>query len=125
MRSMKSALSRRLDALEKLYGRPTPPRTRDPFELVLWENAAYLADDERRNRAFAQLKNTVGLRPADILAAREEALLAVASYGIKPELRVGALRRCAEIAVKDFGGDVRSTLALPLKDAMRKLRKFP
>lgn len=122
---MKSPLSRRLDALEKLYGRPTPPRTGDPFELVLWENVAYLADDERRNRAFAQLKKSVGLRPADILAAGEEALLAVASHGIKPELRVGALRRCAEIALKDFGGDIRSALALPPKEAMRKLRKFP
>jgi endonuclease III len=122
---VKSALSRRLDSLEKRYGRATPPRTRDPFELVLWENVAYLADDDRRARAFTQLKKTVGLRPQNILAAREETLLAVASHGIQPVLRVGALRRCAEIAVKDFGGDVRSALVLPPREAMRKLRKFP
>jgi endonuclease-3 len=122
---VKSSLARRLDALEKLYGRPTPPKTRDPFELVLWENVAYLVDDERRNRAFAQLKRSVGLRPNDILGAAEEALLAVASHGIKPALRVGALRGCAEIAVKEFGGDVRGALALPTKEALRKLRKFP
>jgi endonuclease III len=122
---MKSPLSRRLDALEKRYGRPTPPRTRDPFELVLWENVAYLADDDRRARAFAQLKKTVGLRPKEILAAREEALLAVASHGIMPELRIGALRGCADIAVKEFASDVRSALALPPREAMRKLRKFP
>ncbi len=111
--------------MEKKYGRPTPPRMRDPFELVLWENVAYLADDDRRARAFSQLKKTVGLRPEDILAAREDALIAVASHGIKPELRVGTLRSCAEIAVKEFGSDVRGALALPPKDAMRKLRKFP
>ncbi len=122
---MKSPLARRIDALEKKYGRPTPPRTRDPFELVLWENVAYLADDDRRARAFAQLKKTVGLRPENVLAAREDALFAVASHGIKPELRVGTLRTCAEIAVREFGADVRAALALPPKDAMRKLRKFP
>jgi endonuclease-3 len=122
---MKSPLARRLDALEKRYGRPTPPRTRDPFELVLWENVAYLADDDRRARAFTQLKKTVGLAPRDVLTAREEALLAVASHGIKPELRVGALRNCAEIAIKEFDSDIRSALALPPKEAMRKLRKFP
>ena len=122
---MKSPLARRIDALEKRYGRPTPPRTRDPFELVLWENVAYLVDDERRARAFTQLKKTVGLRPQDVLAARGDALLTVACHGIKPELRVGTLRRCAEIAVKEFGADVRSALELPPKEAMRKLRKFP
>jgi len=122
---VKSPLARRIDALEKKYGRPTPPTTRDPFQLVLWENVAYLADDERRARAFTQMKKTVGLRPEDVLAAREDALLAVASHGIKPDLRVGTLRRCAEIAVKEFGSDVRSALALLPKDAMRKLLKFP
>jgi endonuclease III len=122
---LKSPLARRIDALEKRHGRPTPPRTRDPFELVLWENVAYLVDDERRARAFTQLKKTVGLRPEDVLAAREDALWAVASCGIMPELRVGTLRRCAEIAVKEFGSHVRSALELPPKDAMRKLRKFP
>lgn len=122
---MKSPLARRLDALEKRYGRPTPPRTRNPFELVLWENVAYLADDDRRARAFTQLKKTVGLAPGEVLTAREDALLAVASHGIKPELRVGALRNCAEIAIKEFDSDVRSALTLPPKEAMRKLRKFP
>jgi len=122
---MKSPLARRIDALEKRYGRPSPPKTKDPFGLVLSENVAYLVDDEKRSRAFALLKKTVGLRPADILAAPEESLWAVASFGIKPDLRVATLKRCAEIAVKDFGGDVGSALALPPKEALRKLRKFP
>jgi endonuclease III len=49
----------------------------------------------------------------------------VASFGIKPDLRVATLKRCAEIAAREFDGDVRSALALPPKEAMRKLRKFP
>ena len=122
---MKSPLARRIDALEKKYGSPAPPLTRDPFGLVLSENVAYLADDEKRSRAFALLKKTVGLRPADILKAPDESLWAVASFGIKPDLRVATLKRCAEIAAKDFGGDLGSALALPPKEAMGKLRKFP
>ena len=122
---MKSPLARRIDALERLYGRLAPSKTKDPFELVLWENVAYLADDDKRARAFALLKKSVGLRPADVREAREDTLLLVTSHGIKPELRVGALRRCADIAAKEFGSDLRTALALPPKEAMRKLRKFP
>jgi endonuclease III len=122
---LKSSLARRIDALEKRYGRPTPPRTRDPFELVLWENAVYLAEDDERSRAFALLEKTVGLRPADISKASDESLRAVASFGIKPDLRVATLKRCAEIAERDFDGDVGSALDLPPKEAMRKLRRFP
>jgi endonuclease-3 len=122
---LKSFLAKRIDSLEKRYGRPAPPVTRDPFGLVLWENVAYLVDDEKRSRAFALLKKTVGLRPADIQTASGEALRAVASFGIKADLRVAVLKRCAEIATKEFGGDVSSALALPPKEAMRKLRKFP
>ena len=99
--------------------------TRDPFELVLWENVAYLADDEKRAQAFTLLKKTVGLRPKEILSACPDSLWQVARFGIKPELRVSVLRECAEVALKEFRGDVGSVLGLPQKDAVRKLRKFP
>jgi endonuclease-3 len=122
---VKSPLARRVDALEKKYGPKTPPGTRDPFGLVLWENVAYLVDDEKRGRAFSLLKKTVGLTPEAIFEAPPEKLWEVASFGIKPELRVPTLKSCAEIAIKDFEGDVSSALGLPLKDALRKLRKFP
>jgi endonuclease-3 len=118
-------LARRLDALQAFYGRPEPPATRDPFELVLWENVAYLADENKRAQAFTLLKNTVGLRPKDILSASPESLWQVARFGIKPELRVAVLRECAGVALKEFGGHVGAALSLPQKDAMRKLRKFP
>ena|SRR3989442_1002081 len=39
-------LARVLDALERFHGRPDPPPTTDPLELVLWENVAYLAVQE-------------------------------------------------------------------------------
>ncbi len=34
--------------LAGLYGPPPEPFPTEPFELVLWESIAHLADDERR-----------------------------------------------------------------------------
>jgi len=40
-----------IEKLRARYGAPDPPPTTDPFALILWENCAYLADDERRKAA--------------------------------------------------------------------------
>ncbi len=64
--------------LERFYGAPAPPPARDPFELVLWENVAYLVDDTRRAEVFEALRKTVGLNPSGILAASDDTLHAVA-----------------------------------------------
>src|SRR5208283_6048094 len=101
---MKDAMVESLDftqtivRLKKFYGVPEAPKVTDPFEQVLWENVAYLADDEKRARAFAALEKTVGTTPQDILKATPEKLLAVTRIGgIVPELRAQRLRQCAEI----------------------------
>ena len=52
------------------YGPPAPVPTADPFELVLWENVAYLAPPARRREAFEQLKSVIGTSPTLILARR-------------------------------------------------------
>ena len=57
-----------IQRLADRYGQPTQPLA-DPFELIIWENIAYLVDDERRAAAFNALGSEVGLRPADIAAA--------------------------------------------------------
>jgi len=119
-------LASRLDALEAIYGRPRPPVPRDPFEFVLWENVAYLVDDERRAQAFAELERAVGTKPAKIRDASHAALLRVARLGgMHPERRIERLVECAEIALADFGGDLRRVLALPAKQALKALKKFP
>jgi hypothetical protein len=46
-----------VSALRKHYGKPAPPLTRDPFELVLLENAAYLVDDSRRATTWEALRD--------------------------------------------------------------------
>ncbi|HEY4564368.1 MAG TPA: hypothetical protein VIJ36_15395, partial [Thermoanaerobaculia bacterium] len=59
-------LQDRVARLEAFYGAPEPPAVTDPFEMVVWESAAYLVDDERRARVFARLREEIGLLPLEI-----------------------------------------------------------
>src|SRR5947207_9223938 len=110
----------------KFYGQPQPPITIDPFELILWENVAYLVSDERRAQAFELLRQSVGCKPHEILAAPNDALLKVARLsGVQPERRAARLRELALIVMDEFGGDLSSALKLPLPKAKKALQKFP
>jgi endonuclease III len=118
-------LAQVVDRLRSHYGRPAPPAVTDPWLQILWENVAYLADDDRRRDAFQRLQQRVGTRPDEILAADDDALLEVAGFGIMPENQVAKLRRCATIALEEFDGDLRPVLKLPLPKAKKALGKFP
>lgn len=107
------------------YGPPVPLPTADPFELVLWENVAYLAPPARRREAFAQLESTIGTSPTAILTARPQALESVTARGILKSTFAAKLRECARIAVEEFGGDLAAAIGGPLAAAKRVLRSFP
>jgi len=111
--------------LAKHYGPPKAPPPKGPFELVLWENVAYLADDDLRGAAFALLKKRVGTAPQKILDASTSALRAVAAHGILPERFAGKLREVARIALEEFDGDLDAVVAGPVSRAKTALRKFP
>lgn len=117
-----------LAALAKalLGGRALPkPPARDPFELILLENVAYLASAEKRLEALALLRETIGTTPERILGASKPRLLAVTRKGILADLFADKLVRCARIARDEFGGDLDRVVRLPLAAAKRALRKFP
>lgn len=114
-----------LRTLKKFYGRPSPPKLKGALEIVLWENCAYLAADDRRAAAFALLKKTVGLKPKQILDADPSLLLEVGRFGIVPYESAKKLRLIAEIAHYTFNDDVDSVLDLPLKQARKELHRFP
>src|SRR5262249_37735829 len=104
--------------LEKHYGKPKPP-LRGPFELILYENSAYLASDDRREKAFQELKTRVGTRPADLLTARVEELAEITAIGgIFPDLRARRLQESARMVRDEFGGNLRAP-------TRRDLKKFP
>jgi endonuclease III len=104
-----------LAALEGLYGKPPAPLPRTPFEWVLWENVAYLVDDERRAAAFRALTKLTRCDPARIVAAPAEKLLAVTRLGgMHPEARVDRLKEIAQLA-----------LELGQLETAQQLRRFP
>lgn len=114
-----------VDRLESAYGR-LKPKVTDPWEMILWENVAYLQTDERREQCFETLRKRVGLKPEQILAAPGSTLLEIARMGgMRPEVRVERLRQISRIALDEFNGDLRKSTNLPLKQAKKAMQKFP
>jgi len=112
--------------LEHHYGPPAGPVSRDPFELILYENIAYLVSDDRREQAFRELKKRVGPRPADILMAPVKELAEITAIGgIFPDLRARRLQESAQLVRDQFGGNLRRALALDPAQARKALQKFP
>ena len=111
--------------LERYYGPPPKPFPVDPFQQVVWENVAYLADDARREKAFKTLKRDVGVTPAAILHASLLQLRSATSLGILAERFAGKLREAARVALEEFDGDVGAVIDLPLPQARRALKRFP
>ncbi len=114
-----------VNVLRKHYGPPAPLPTADPFELILWENVAYLASPARRRKAFEELRRTVGTSPAVLLTARQSLLERVTARGILKGTFAAKLRKCASIAVNEFGGDLGAVIRGPLDMAKRALQTFP
>ena len=111
--------------LRQQYGPPETPPTADPFELILWENVAYLASPARRRDAFEELKRSVGTEPEAIMAADLSALEKITARGILKSTFAAKLRDCARIALEQFGGDLNALIRGPLAKAKRSLRSFP
>jgi endonuclease III len=112
--------------LERFYGRPKPPKITDPLEIILFENVAYLADDEKRTAAFAALKKKIGTRPEQILEASQKQLEEITRMGgIVPELRAQRLRQIAELVHYIFKNDLAAELKKPLPQAKKSLKRFP
>ncbi len=112
-------------ALRRHYGQPAPPPTSDPFELILWENVAYLAPPARRREAFEDLKRTVGTTPTAILEASRRTLETITARGMLKGVFADKLRECAHIALQKYGGDLGEAVRGPFVAASRALRSFP
>lgn len=122
---MKADLRAAVRRLRKLYGPPAPPPSKDPFELVLWENVAYLAPPARRREAFGLLKRTIGTKPEQVLHARPMLVKRVTAHGILKDQFASKLAKCAVIAVTEFDGNVKAWLRGSVEESKRALRKFP
>jgi endonuclease-3 len=112
--------------LKRHYGVPVTPPAKDPFELVIWENACYLLPDERRLEVFEALREQVGLTASAIDAAPNKVLLPLAKRGgMRPETRVLRWREIACITLEQYAGDLDTILKLPYSAAKSALKQFP
>src|ERR1700687_2373580 len=93
--------SKLVEKLRQHLGPPPPPPSTDALDLIIWENIAYLASDERRAAAFATLKRSIGTRPEQILTARHSALAAIGKAGILPDVSAEKLLAIAKIAYEE------------------------
>ncbi|MBI1852353.1 MAG: hypothetical protein HYR85_18590 [Planctomycetes bacterium] len=123
---MNARLREVVSTLAKHYGPPKGLDLRDPLQLILWENVAYLVDDDRRREAFQSLKKKIGLDAKKILAATDEAIMtAIERGGPFADQRLAKVRQTALLVVEEFGGDLRPVLKRPFREARKALTKFP
>ena len=119
-----------MEALAKLarfYGPLRESEPSDPFELVVWENVAYLVDDARRRAAFDALRREIGIEPHTLLKAGARSIeRAIVDGGMLPRRRAEKVMRCAQIAMESAGGNLREALlGIEPKRARALLRRFP
>jgi endonuclease-3 len=113
--------------LQSHYGAPPGLEPKGPFEMVLWEIVAYLADDATRTRAFRALRAQTDCDPRHILDTPLEDLQRITRMGgsIAWADRAERLYTAARLVLAEFDGDLASVLRMPLPKAKRALMKFP
>ena len=123
----KTKLGDVLAKLQSQHGKLAPPKLDGPFEMVLWEIVAYLADDAQRTATFEALRKRVGLTPKEILAAPLNVLGEITHMGgsIAWEDRAERLHTAARLALEEFAGDVNEVLTLSPQKAKKLLMRFP
>jgi endonuclease-3 len=115
-----------LDQLESHYGKPGPGSAGGPLEMILWENVAYLVNEERRKHTFKQLKQQLGTKPREVLDAPLKDLeRALEGGGIIIDQRARKIRRIMEIVLDEFEGDLNQVLDFPSQKALKALQLFP
>lgn len=115
-----------ISALEASAGKAAPFPSKDPWELILRENAAYLVDDAVRDEVFRSLKKEIGLTPEAILGAPFERLVdAIQKGGMRPPMRAEKLLEAAEIAREVGLPRLRALARDGGPEARKVLRRFP
>jgi endonuclease III len=110
--------------LEASHGTPAPPIAADPFAAVIWENAAYLVNDERRRRVFERLREAVGITPEALLEVPDDQLAKlIDDGGMLPAHRAAKIQKAAAIAAQVGVAELRRQAAAGT--GARLLRRFP
>jgi len=123
---MSSGISRILDRLEKHYGQRKPMAPGGAYAMVIYANCGYPANDATCGTGFDALTESIGVEPAQILAASDQKLAACLRLGgIFPELRAQRLKEIAARVQDKYSGDLNAALSKSLPEARKILKQFP
>ena len=111
--------------LRRHHGAPEPPPSADPFELVLWENVAYLGRSRETARSVRETPEHDRHEPEAHPLRQVEGPGRVTAHGILKGTFAAKLRECARIATDAFDGDLGAALRAAPAEARRALRSFP
>ena len=115
-----------LDQLEAFHGPQEPRWPIDPYQFLIWWHCGYPASDAACSRGWQALSKSVGIEPAQILAASPAKLAAaLKAGGMVPELRAARLLEIAQRVQNDFGGDLHAGLVGTVSQVRKELKKFP
>ena len=119
-------VARILDRLEKHYGKLKPVTPTDAYEMVIYANCGYPANDVTCTKGYAELKKKLGIRPDQIMAASDKELTAILRLGgIVPEVRAQRLKEIAARVKDKYSGDLAAALRRPVPEARKVLKQFP
>ncbi len=126
MAAAKSRLAKILDRLDKYYGKPPKAWPTDPYELVILRNSGYPQSDANCSKGYESLRQEIGIKPSQILAAPNAKLIKAIRPGVMfPEIAARRLKEIAAMVEGEFGGDLRAVLKRPLAEAKKAFKKFP
>lgn len=113
--------------MESFHGRQRPDWPVDPYEFLVWWHCGYPPSDEACNKGWAALKESFDIAPAKLAKAKEPALArALKAGGLIPELRAPRIKSIAAEIVEEWDGDFsRALRAIPLAEAVKRLKKLP
>jgi endonuclease III len=115
-----------LDRLESFHGVQEPHWPIDPYQFLIWWHCGYPASDAVCERGWKALTKSIGIEPAQILAASSAKLAAaLKAGGMVPEIRAMRLHEIAQRLQNEFGGDLRAALVGPIAGTRKLLKKFP
>lgn len=115
-----------LERLEKHYGKLKLAGPVDPYQMILYANCGYPANDITCPKGFDALARLVGLEPDQILAAPEAQLTRIMALGgIVPEVRARRIKEIAGRIRDQYDGDLAAALKKPLPEARKILKQFP
>ncbi len=119
--------ARVLSSLRKLYGAGAFPGPSDPFEAIVWENCAYLVDDERRANTYNALSERIGITPFALISAGAKSIeAAIKGGGMNAAHRAAKVLQSAEISLEFADGNLSAALAESDDKARRRLlKRFP